>query len=191
MSKQKKSRQNKLKVNNKVEKKTFKTKIIIAVLFVAVILFLVISNVIKNKTEDPDYIFKKQGELTFLTQDKQVKSKIDVQFADNEFDRELGLMYRKKMEENQGMLFIFPQESIQTFWMRNTFISLDMIFINSDKKIVTIRRNTTRLSDNTYASTEPAQYVLEVVAGFCNKFNIQVGDKVSWNRNKSGLTIHD
>ncbi len=185
------SKQKKLKMTQKVEKKPVYTKIIIAVLFVAVILFLVISNIIKNKPEDQDYVFKKQGELTLLTPDNQVKAKIDVQFADNEFDRELGLMYRKKMQENQGMLFIFPQSSIQTFWMRNTFISLDMVFINSNKKIVTIRRNTTRLSDKTYASTEPAKYVLEVVAGFCNKFNIHVGDEVNWTRSKSSLTIHD
>jgi uncharacterized membrane protein (UPF0127 family) len=84
------------------------------------------------------------------------------------------------MEENQGMLFIFPDEQIRSFWMRNTFISLDMIFVNSNKEIVTIHKNTRVLSSESYPSAEPATYVIEVVAGFTDKHNIKVGDKVGW-----------
>jgi len=84
------------------------------------------------------------------------------------------------MEMNQGMLFIFPEEEIRSFWMRNTYISLDMIFVNADKKIVTIHKNTKTLSDQSYASTEPAQYVVEVCAGFSDKYSIKTGDKINW-----------
>ena len=157
-------------------------KIIGIVVIVGIILYLALSNILKKNNVDEEYMFKKQGELTFLTPDNKSKEKIDIQIADSDFDRELGLMFRKSMEENQGMLFIFPQSQIQRFWMRNTLIPLDMIFINSQKQIVTIRENTKVLSDQTYASTEPAKYVLEVNAGFCKKFDIKVGDKVSWAR---------
>ncbi|OGU89839.1 MAG: hypothetical protein A3K31_13355 [Ignavibacteria bacterium RIFOXYA12_FULL_35_25] len=88
------------------------------------------------------------------------------------------------MEEKQGMLFIFPDDAMQSFWMRNTLISLDMIFINSNKTIVTIHKNTKVLSDQSYPSTAPAQYVLEVNAGFTAKHDIQVGDHVGWTNTK-------
>lgn len=149
-------------------------------LFIALMVFLIYSNLSNKTQKDKEFIFKKDGELTFLNQSSDVEAKIDIQIAQTDFDRELGLMYRKSMEENQGMLFIFPNETIQTFWMRNTFIPLDMVFINADKEIVTIRNATKTLSDQTYASTAPAQYVLEVNEGFCKKFGIKVGDNISW-----------
>ncbi len=157
-------------------------KISAMVIFAAVIIFLVVSNLIKKNEPDKEYMFRKDGTLTFQNTTGQVESKIDIQIADNDFDRELGLMYRKHMAENEGMLFIFPQDTIQTFWMRNTFIPLDMVFINSNDKIVSISRNTQILSDQTYSSAGPAMYVLEVNAGFCDKFGIKAGDKIVWKR---------
>jgi uncharacterized membrane protein (UPF0127 family) len=89
-------------------------------------------------------------------------------------------MNRESMEEKQGMLFIFPQERFQSFWMLNTLFSLDMLFINKEKEIVTIHKNTTPLSQQSYPSSKPALYVLEVNAGFTDKYNIKEGDKVFW-----------
>jgi uncharacterized protein len=155
------------------------------VLFAGLILFLVYTNFLKKNEVDKEYMFRKDGELTFMDSTGNVKDKIDIQIANTEFDRELGLMFRKNMEENQGMLFIFPEASIQNFWMRNTLISLDMIFVNQDKKIITIRKNTTKLSDQTYSSTGPAMYVIEVNAGFADRYNIKVGDKIEWTKTKS------
>jgi len=92
-------------------------------------------------------------------------------------------MYRNKMKETNGMLFIFPYETIQSFWMRNTIIYLDMLFINKDMEIVTIRKNAIPFKDNvSYTSTKPAMYVLEVVGGYTDKFDIQEGDKIVWRR---------
>ena len=68
--------------------------------------------------------------------------------------------------------------------MLNTLFSLDMIFINSKKEIVTIHKNTKPLSEQSYPSSEPAQYVLEVNAGFCDRYNIKQGDKVFWIETK-------
>ncbi len=155
-------------------------KIAAIVIVAALIIFLAISNLVKKSQTDTEYMFKKDGTLTFLNDSSQVKAKIDIQIANTEFDRELGLMFRKSMKENQGMLFMFPADTTQTFWMRNTYIPLDMVFINSQKKIVSISKNTRILSDQTYTSKGPAQYVLEVNAGYCDRFNIRAGDEVSW-----------
>ena len=151
---------------------------VIAVL--ALVIFLVFPDLLKKNNADDEYHFKKEGELTFYSTDNEKKATIDIEIADNDFERQLGLMKRKSMEERQGMLFIFPFESMQSFWMRNTLISIDMIFVNIQKEIVTIHKNTKILSDQSYPSTKPAIYVIEVVAGLTDKFNIKEGDKVSW-----------
>ena len=122
----------------------------------------------------------KEGNLTFTDSLNNPITKIDIEIADNDDDRQNGLMYRKSMETNQGMLFIFPLQEMQSFWMRNTLLPLDMIFVNADKKIITIHKNTKILSDQSYASTEPAQYVVEVCAGFSDKYSLKPGDKINW-----------
>ena len=154
--------------------------IISGIVIFAVILFLIINPFSKNETTDPEYMFKKDGELTFTDSLNNTKTKIDIQIANSGFDRELGLMFRKQMDENKGMLFIFPTEERQSFWMRNTLISLDMIFVNALNKIVTIHRNTQTLSDQSYPSTAPAKYVIEVNGGYCSKHNINEGDKLNF-----------
>jgi uncharacterized protein len=154
--------------------------IISGIVLLAVILILVINPFSKKESTDTEYMFKKDGELTFTDSLNNVKTKIDIQIANNDFDRELGLMFRKQMDENKGMLFIFPEEARQSFWMRNTLISLDMIFINALNRIVTIHKNTQTLSDQSYPSTAPAKYVLEVNAGYCAKHDIKEGDKINF-----------
>ena len=156
-------------------------KIVIAVLAIAVIGFFIFNNYIKNNEPELDYYtFTKEGELTFTDSLGTLKTKIDLEIADNDYERQLGLMNRKEMRENEGMLFIFLRQDYQSFWMRNTLISLDMIFVNDQKKIVTIHKNTKILSETSYPSSEPALYVIEVLAGFTDKHNIQVGDKIDW-----------
>lgn len=89
-------------------------------------------------------------------------------------------MFRRHMDSDKGMLFIFPVEELQSFWMRNTFIPLDIIFINAQKTIVKIHANTQTLSDQSYPSMQPSQYVVEVNGGFCSTHNIKEGDKISF-----------
>ncbi|MBK7632551.1 MAG: DUF192 domain-containing protein [Ignavibacteriales bacterium] len=179
---------------NQTEQKSNKTKskislqtIVIAVLSLAVIGFFIVNNFITHEPKVEYYTFTKEGELTFTDSLSALKSKIDLEIADTEYERELGLMNRNEMKENQGMLFIFPIQRDQSFWMRNTLISLDMIFVNEQKRIVTIHKNTKILSDQSYPSSEPALYVVEVIAGYTDKHNIQVGDKIDWMGTKLGL----
>jgi uncharacterized protein len=133
-----------------------------------------------NNKPDKEYVFKKNGELTFQNPSGTDLTKIDIQIANTEFDRELGLMFRKNMNENQGMLFIFPDIQIRNFWMRNTEIPLDMIFMDSSRTILNIAQNTTPYSDNSYSSVSPAKFVLEVNGGFTKQNDIRAGDKVIW-----------
>lgn len=155
-------------------------KIVIAILALAVIGFFIVNNFINKEPKTEYYTFTKEGELIFTDSLGTLKTKIDIEIANNEYKRQLGLMNRKEMKENQGMLFIFTKEAYQSFWMRNTLISLDMIFANEHKEIVTIHKYTKILTEQSYAASEPAMYVVEVVAGFCDKYNIQVGDKINW-----------
>jgi uncharacterized membrane protein (UPF0127 family) len=152
-----------------------------------IIYFLFSQNLFNKNITDTDYVFKKEGTLTFTDSLGNVKTRIDIQIADNEYDRELGLMFRKHMQENRGMLFIFPQEGIQSFWMHNTYIPLDMIFVNAQDKIVTIQNADKTLSDQTYSSIKPAQFVIEVNLGFAKKYGLKVGDKISWIKAKTDM----
>lgn len=173
--------------SDKQKKKLTIQKIVIAVLAVALIGFFIVNNFITKEPKVEYYTFTKEGELTFTDSLGTLKTKIDLEIADNEYERELGLMNRNEMQENQGMLFIFPIQKDLSFWMRNTLISLDMIFVNDQKKIVTIQKNTKILSETSYPSSEPALYVVEVLAGFTDRHNIQVGDKIDWMGTKIAL----
>jgi len=174
-----------MKKQNPVKGKTTdRKKIYYAIGAIALIAVYVIAFIIPTKTdqatEETEYKFMKEGSLTFTDSLNHLITKIDLEISSSDYDTQLGLMFRRSMEMNQGMLFIFPEEEIRSFWMRNTYISLDMIFVNSDKKIVTIHKNTKTLSDQSYASTEPAQYVVEVCAGFSDKYSLKTGDKINW-----------
>ena len=166
--------------SSKTKSKVTTQRIIVGVVVVALLGFFIVNNFITNEPKVEYYTFTKEGELTFTDSLGTLKSKIDLEIADTEYERELGLMNRNEMQENQGMLFIFYSDSMRSFWMRNTLISLDMIFVNSEKKIVTIHKHTKILSEQSYPSSKPAMYVVEVVAGFTDKNNIKVGDKIDW-----------
>ena len=105
--------------------------------------------------------------------------KINVEIADDNEKRTKGLMFRENLEENDGMLFIFDNEEEQTFWMKNTVIPLDMIFINKNFKIVDIQNAVPCKEDPCvlYKSAKPIQYVLEVNGYFTTKNNVKIGDK--------------
>jgi uncharacterized protein len=125
--------------------------------------------------------FKKEGVLYFLSKvNDDTLRQIDIEFADNDQERAQGLMDRKSMSDTQGMLFIFPDAAEQSFWMKNTYISLDIIYLGKDKEIVSVQKYTTPLSEESLPSFKKAQYVLEVNAGFCDKYHIAYGDKVTY-----------
>ena len=105
--------------------------------------------------------------------------KFSVEMAVTPAERAQGLMYRKELPEGQGMLFDFQQEQELGFWMKNTYIPLDMIFIRADGRILRIAENTTPLSEALVPSRGPARAVLEVIAGTARKLGIAPGDQVA------------
>lgn len=136
-----------------------------------------------NKTEQiveitPDDIqFTKDGELSIFKNDSLIQT-IDVEFAKNEMERSLGLMYRSSMDEHQGMWFIFPEEAPRSFYMRNTEISLDIIYLDKDKKVVSIAKNARPYDETSLPSEKPAMYVLEINGGLADKWGIDKGDRI-------------
>src|SRR5689334_36383 len=102
-----------------------------------------------------------------------------VEIADNDADRAKGLMYRKELPEGQGMLFDFHRDQDVSFWMQNTYIPLDMIFIRGDGRILRIAENTEPLSTRLIPSGGPVRAVLEVIGGTSRKLGIAPGDRVA------------
>ena len=120
--------------------------------------------------------FKKEGELTFLKN----QEKLTIEIANNEAETTQGLMYRRTMPDSCGMVFVFPDSQPRNFWMKNTYLPLDILYLDESKKIVTIQANRTPFSEEAIPSFENAKYVLEVNAGYCKRKGIEKGDMVKW-----------
>lgn len=106
-----------------------------------------------------------------------------VEVADTESKREQGLMFRKKLDEGGGMLFIFKKEGIYPFWMKNTLIPLDIIWIGADKKVVFVENNAAPCHQENCPEISPASnalYVLEISGGAAKGIGLQAGDYLSF-----------
>lgn len=101
-----------------------------------------------------------------------------VEMATTDQEKQTGLMYRKELADGKGMLFDFNPEQEVSMWMKNTYISLDMIFIRADGRILRIAENTEPQSTRIISSRGPARAVLEVPAGTAQKYGIRPGDRV-------------
>ncbi len=128
--------------------------------------------------------FKKEGELKLLKGKSDSVIKIlDIEIAETEYETQTGLMYRKSMEDNQAMLFVFDKEQPKSFYMKNTEFSLDIIYINSDKEIVSIQKNAKPLDNTSLPSGVPVLYVLEIKGGLSDSWGVEKGDIVRWGAN--------
>lgn len=107
---------------------------------------------------------------------------VQVEIADTPDARAWGLMYRRELGANAGMLFVFPNESDQQFWMKNTPLPLDMVFIGKQRYIVGIVPEARPFTTNSLGVGVPSQYVLEVNGGFCARHGINTGDTVGFVR---------
>ncbi|MFN3584977.1 DUF192 domain-containing protein [Phenylobacterium sp.] len=109
--------------------------------------------------------------------DKGVHS-FQVEVADSAQEREYGLMCRKSLAADRGMLFVFPKADYQAFWMRNTLIPLDIVYIGADGKVVSIVRNARPLDESPLPSSGPALGVLELPAGRAGQIGLLPGDRI-------------
>ena len=124
-----------------------------------------------------DIDFTQDGEVSIFKNDSLIQT-IEVEFAKNDEERALGLMYRSSMDEHQGMWFIFPEEAPRSFYMRNTEIPLDIIYLDKDKKVVSIAKNARPYDETSLPSEKPAMYVLEINGGLSDKWGIEKGDRM-------------
>ncbi|WP_378185359.1 DUF192 domain-containing protein [Aquimarina sp. W85] len=156
-------------------------------IFAIVIVFLTLYSCKKEQNSSEsnikvkDISFTKEGKLQIL-RDKDTIKQLTIEIADNPYERETGLMYRKKLHTDQGMLFISEETKPQNFYMKNTLIALDIIYIGEDQKIVSFQKNTIPLDETSLPSVVPAKYILEVNAGLATKWQLQVGDSISFKK---------
>ena len=108
----------------------------------------------------------------------QERHAFDVEVARTPEQKRTGLMFRREMADDYGMLFPYEDEGVRTMWMRNTVLPLDMIFIAADGRIVTIAEDTVPFSEEIVSSQFPVKAVLEVNAGIVDRLDISVGDRV-------------
>jgi uncharacterized membrane protein (UPF0127 family) len=145
-------------------------------------IFLIILLIFIIGCKEPETITK---EITITTNESSIK--INAEIADSPSKRARGLQQRESLEENAGMLFIFERPDIASFWMKDTLIPLDMIFISEnyigEKTVVKIESAEPCTTEKcpTYSSEKAVKYVLEVNAGFAEMNNIVVGDSISWD----------
>lgn len=114
--------------------------------------------------------------LTIVTKSGRHPFKVEVMRKREELSR--GLMFRRHMPANQGMLFDFGKTGPVAMWMRNTYISLDMIFIDAKGVVANVAENTEPLSEETIVAARPVLSVLEVIAGTAKRLKIRKGDRI-------------
>ena len=122
--------------------------------------------------------FTKGGELSFFSKTGRKRITIDIEIPSTQEEQTRGLMYRRSMADTEGMLFVHDISKGIFFWMKNTYIPLDMIFADTGMRIIHIEKNTTPLSEEPIFVPTGAQYTIEVNAGFCDRHGIQPGDSI-------------
>ncbi len=136
---------------------------------------------VKSNSYEPKFV--KEGELYFLENESMdTIRKLDIELAETREEISYGMMYRKQMDPETGMLFLMGQEKMQSFYMKNTYVSLDIIFINKDMEIVSIQRNAIPLNEQSLPSEGPASFVLETIGGYCEKHGIDKGTRIAYTR---------
>ena len=124
--------------------------------------------------------------VSIVDADGKPRATVAVEVASTGPQREVGLMFRKHLDDNAGMIFVFPDAAPRNFWMHNTPIPLDMLFADAAGRVTGIVANAEPYSDKLLGVEGNAEYVLEVNGGFCAKNGIKPGDKMDF----SGFSTH-
>lgn len=156
---------------------------LLSVIFIGFIFILIACKEDRKVIKQKEVTFTKEGTLTLLkTTTDSTKITIDIEIADTDYDIQTGLMYRNSMKSNQGMLFVFDDVRERSFYMKNTRIPLDLVFIDATNTIVSFQKNTKPFNETSLPSKVPAKYVLEVNAGLVNRWGLSVGDRISYKK---------
>lgn len=138
-------------------------------------LFLLIAGALVSCTKD-DHLKK----VTLQKSNSSSSITLGVEIADNDESRMRGLMFRKELGEKQGMLFIFDRDTDSPFWMKNTYLPLDILFISANNEIVDIKEKATPLSEELIHPNAPYRFALEVNGGFAKEHQIEAGDRLAF-----------
>ncbi len=157
-------------------------RVLIAMFFISVLTLLSCKKEKEQEVIPTEIEFKYEGNLQLLDSNGTVIKKIKIEIADNDFERQTGLMYRKQMDNNKGMLFVFDKSEIKSFYMKNTYISLDIIYIDANNTIINIVKNAEPLNETSLFSDAPAKYVLEINAGLSGIWGIKKGYKINYSK---------
>ena len=133
-----------------------------------------------NTDEDRSTTLSYERPVTFISAEGDTVSTIKAAIADDNQERSQGLMDVRNLPADKGMLFIFNENKPRGFWMANTPLPLDIIFVNADKQIVRIHHNAQPFSEKSLTSDKPAQYVIETNAGYAVSHDIQEGMSVAF-----------
>jgi uncharacterized membrane protein (UPF0127 family) len=152
--------------------------------FLLVLVFLFSCKKESNKTiKTEEVTFTKEGTLQILKKETDVLLiDLNIEIAESDYETQTGLMYRKGMEMNQAMLFIFSEAALHSFYMKNTAFPLDIIFINENQKIASFQKNAKPFNQNGLSSQVPVKYVLEVNAGLTEEWLLEIGDRIVFKR---------
>jgi uncharacterized membrane protein (UPF0127 family) len=134
----------------------------------------------KKVIKQTEVSFKKEAELSIFKVSDSTEVILDIEIADTDYETQTGLMYRDSMLKNQGMLFVFDDVTKRYFYMKNTKIPLDIIYIDANKTIVSFQKNAKPFDESSLPSKVPAKYVLEVNAGLVDALGVSVGDTISY-----------
>lgn len=136
----------------------------------------------KTKKEIKTSTFEKHGVAWFVVGDEANQVVLDIEIADSPPEVSKGLMDRPNMGQREGMLFVFENEEIRSFWMKNTMFSLDIIYIRENGTIDSFYKNTTPNSKKSLRSKGVAMYVMEVNGGFMDKYKIDENSKFYYTK---------
>ena len=135
-----------------------------------------------KEVREQKVLFKNEGNLSILNDENKTLAEFKIEIADSPYERQTGLMYRDSLEEQHGMLFIFENSELRGFYMKNTLIPLDLIFIDENYEIVHIYSKATPYETTTISSQLPAKYVFEINGGLSEQIGIQKGMKIKYNK---------
>ncbi len=124
--------------------------------------------------------FRQDGNLQFVLPDGSTAARIAIEIAATDSAQARGLMQRRSLPPDTGMLFVMDKEEQRAFWMANTPMPLDIIFVNADSVVVKVADHTTPYSQQNIESDLPAQYVVEVRAGYAARHGIVPGSRIAW-----------
>lgn len=156
----------------------------VPLLFVLLFLGCSCRNESKRALTTQPITFTQEGELT-ITKAKtdSFVAQFAIEIAASSYEIQTGLMYRQTLESNQAMLFIFPDATPRSFYMKNTQIPLDILYIDENQTLVSFQKNAKPFDETGLPSQVPAQYVLEINAGLSDKLGLELGDRITFTRN--------